>query len=101
MLARLFDAADRNGEGKPTLAELQAFPDLVELGVGCHAVVTVSDRGQNLFDLIDADGRLDLGELIRAGRTLPDGLARDKPLGASRCPRRSGSSRCAGRPALP
>ncbi|MBN9118095.1 MAG: EF-hand domain-containing protein, partial [Planctomycetes bacterium] len=82
VLAGLFDAADRDGDGKLTLAELEAFFDLVERGVGCRVVVTVTDRGRNLFDVFDADGdgRLDLGELLRAGRTLPDELARDKPL---------------------
>lgn len=79
VLVGLFDAADRDGNGKLTLAELETFFDLVERGVSCRVVVTVSDRGRNLFDLFDADGNssLDLGELLRAGRTLPDELARD------------------------
>jgi Ca2+-binding EF-hand superfamily protein len=82
VLAGLFDAADRDGDGKLTRAELDAFFDLVELGIGCRVIVTVTDRGRNLFDLFDTngDGRLDLGELIRAGRNLPGELARDKPL---------------------
>jgi hypothetical protein len=82
VLEGLFDAADRDGDGRLTLAELEAFFDLVERGVGCRVVVAVSDRGRNLFDLIDAngDGRLDGGELRHAARTLPRELARDKPL---------------------
>jgi Ca2+-binding EF-hand superfamily protein len=82
VLAGLFDAADRDGDGKLTRAELEAFLDLVELGIACRVVVTVTDRGRNLFDLFDTngDGRLDLGELLRAARTLPNELARDKPL---------------------
>ncbi|QJX00985.1 EF-hand domain-containing protein [Frigoriglobus tundricola] len=82
VLAGLFDAADRNGDGKLTLAELEAFFDLVETGVGCRVIVAVSDRGRTLFDLFDtnSDGRLDLGELLRAGRTLPGELARDRPI---------------------
>ena len=73
VLAGLFNAADRDGDGKLTLAELVAFFDLVELGVGCQVIVTVHDRGRTLFDLFDTngDGRLDLAELTRAGRTLP------------------------------
>jgi hypothetical protein len=51
-------------------------------------VVTATDRGRNLFDQFDAngDGRLDLGELTRAGRALPGELARDNPLERSAVP---------------
>ena len=82
VLAGLFDAADRNGDGKLTRAELDAFFDLIELGLACRVVVTATDRGRNLFDLFDTngDGRLDLDELTRAAKNLPDELARDKPL---------------------
>jgi Ca2+-binding EF-hand superfamily protein len=82
VLAGLFDAADRDGDGNLTRAELESFFDLVELGVGCRVIVTVTDRGRNLFDLFDTDGdgRLDLGELARAGRNLPRELARDAPV---------------------
>jgi Ca2+-binding EF-hand superfamily protein len=77
VLADLFDAADRNGDGKLTLAELEAFLALLEQGVSSQVVLTVTDRGRNLFDALDADGdgRLDLQELGRAGRLLPDGGA--------------------------
>jgi len=82
VLASLFDTADRNGDGKLTRAELEAFFDLIEAGVGCRVVVMASGRGRNLFDIMDADGdgRLDLPELIRAGRELPGKLAATKPL---------------------
>lgn len=82
VLTGLFDAADRDGDGKLTLAELEAFFDLVDRGVGCRVVVAVTDRGRNLFDVFDAngDGRLDIGELLKASKALPDELARDKPL---------------------
>jgi Ca2+-binding EF-hand superfamily protein len=88
VLAGLFDAADRDGDGKLTRAELEAFFDLIELGISCRVIVTVTDRGRNLFDLFDtdADGRLDLGELLRASRTLPNELARDKPLAGGAVP---------------
>jgi Ca2+-binding EF-hand superfamily protein len=88
VLAGLFDAADRDGDGKLTRAELEAFFDLVELGIQCQAVVTATDRGRNLFDLVDvnADGRLDLGELTRAARVLPDELAREKSLDRAAVP---------------
>jgi Ca2+-binding EF-hand superfamily protein len=70
VLVELFDAADRDGDGRLTRAELDAFLDLVERGVGCQTVVTVTDRGRNLFDLFDhnGDGRLDAAELTRSPR---------------------------------
>ena len=88
VLTGLFDAADRDGDGKLTRAELDALFDLIELGVCCRVVVTATDRGRNLFDLIDAngDGKLDLAELTRAGRDLPNELARDKPLARAAVP---------------
>jgi Ca2+-binding EF-hand superfamily protein len=78
VLAGLFEAADWDGDGRLTQAELDRFLGLVELGAGCLVVVAVDDRGHNLFELIDenGDGRLDLGELARAARLLPpDGTA--------------------------
>jgi Ca2+-binding EF-hand superfamily protein len=88
VLAGLFDAADRDGDGKLTRAELEAFFDLIELGVNCQVVVTATDRGRNLFDLVDAnaDGRLDLGELTRAARVLPEELAKGKALDRAAVP---------------
>lgn len=88
VLTGLFDAADRDGDGKLTRAELEAFFDLIERGVGCRVVVTATDRGRNLFDLVDAngDGKLDLAELTRAGRELPAELAREKPLARAAVP---------------
>jgi Ca2+-binding EF-hand superfamily protein len=71
VLCDMFSAADRNGDGKLTLAELGAFLDLVELGFGCQVVVAVEDRGRNLFDMLDLnhDGVLDLAELNLAAKT--------------------------------
>jgi Ca2+-binding EF-hand superfamily protein len=88
VLAGLFDAADRDGDGKLTRTELEAFFDLIELGISCRVFVTVTDRGRNLFDQFDTDGdgRLDLGELLRAGRNLPNELARTRPLERSAVP---------------
>jgi Ca2+-binding EF-hand superfamily protein len=82
VLIRLFDAADRNGDGILTRAELEAFFDLVELGLTSRIVVTVTDRGRNLFDLFDrnGDGRLDLGELTQGSRTLLGNLTGEKQL---------------------
>lgn len=68
VLVSMFDAADRHGDGRLTMAELRSFLDLVELGVECQVVVVVEDRGRDLFDLLDAnqDGLLDLAELNQA-----------------------------------
>jgi Ca2+-binding EF-hand superfamily protein len=75
-LLDLFDAADRDGDGKLTQAELERFLALATRGAMCQTRVTVSDRGRNLFDALDAnrDGRLDLRELARAGSIDPDRL---------------------------
>jgi Ca2+-binding EF-hand superfamily protein len=72
-LADLFDAADRNGDGKLTLAEMVSFLDLIEQGIDSQVMVTVRDDGRNLFAALDTngDGRLDLGELNRAAKVLP------------------------------
>lgn len=77
VLAGLFDAADRDGDGKLTRTELVAFFALIEKGVGSRVVVMLEDRGRNLFDVLDtnADGRLDGSELRRLAKEKP--LARD------------------------
>ncbi len=65
VLADIFPHADRNQDGKLTHAELEQFLALVEQGVTCPLVVTLTERGRNLFYHLDrdADGRLDLQEL--------------------------------------
>ena len=77
VLAGLFDSADCDGNGQLTRVELEAFFDLIEAGVSCRIIVLATDRGRNLFDLIDTngDGRLDLGELNSAAKVLPEVLA--------------------------
>jgi Ca2+-binding EF-hand superfamily protein len=88
VLAGLFAVADRDGDGKLTRAELDAFFVVIEMGLACRVIVTVTDRGPNLFDLFDTngDGRLDLDELTRAAKNLPDELAHDKPLARGAVP---------------
>jgi Ca2+-binding EF-hand superfamily protein len=84
LLQPIFDAADRNGDGKLTAEELTAFLALVEAGAACQTFVTIFERGQSLFDLLDAngDGRLDLGELSRAADLLPTGTWTRKDIPA-------------------
>jgi Ca2+-binding EF-hand superfamily protein len=71
-LQGIWEYADRNGDGRLTLEELEAFLDLVEQGSRCQAVVLIRDEGRNLFSLLDTnrDGQLDLRELRQAGRLL-------------------------------
>lgn len=85
-VAGMFDAADRNGDGNLTATELRNFLDMIELGVGCQVIVTVEDRGGDLFDLLDANNNdaLDLGELVRATRVVSG--ATDLPLKRSAVP---------------
>jgi Ca2+-binding EF-hand superfamily protein len=64
----LLPYADRNGDNKLSLAELQAYLDLVELGVGAQVQVTVTDRDRNPFHFLDSDGdgRLSYREQVSA-----------------------------------
>jgi Ca2+-binding EF-hand superfamily protein len=88
VLVGMFDFADRDGDGKLTRSELDAFFDLIEIGVSCSVTAVVTDRGRNLFDLFDADGDgcLDLGELNRAAKTLSAELTRDGLLARETVP---------------
>jgi Ca2+-binding EF-hand superfamily protein len=88
LVADLFDHADRDANGKLTLAELEEFLSLVEQGAGCCLVLTLHEAGRNLFNLLDAngDGRLDQKELHTAAALLAekngrnDWSRRDIPL---------------------
>jgi Ca2+-binding EF-hand superfamily protein len=67
-LAGFFDAADHDGNGLLTAAELAAFLKLIEQGIACQTWLIIHDHGANLFDLLDrdGDGRLDANELRHA-----------------------------------
>jgi Ca2+-binding EF-hand superfamily protein len=47
--------ADRNGDGRLTKAEYQAFLELQKKMVTRFVIITLIDRGRSLFDLLDAD----------------------------------------------
>jgi Ca2+-binding EF-hand superfamily protein len=57
----LFDAADRDADGKLTLTELDEILGLIGRGEQLQAVLTVTDQGLDLFGLIDADRDRRLG----------------------------------------
>jgi Ca2+-binding EF-hand superfamily protein len=90
-LAALFRLADRDGDGKLTAAEFDAFLNLHALGAESNVTLTVTDQSPGLFELLDEDGdsRLSLRELYTARERLA-GLDRDGDgrLGADELPRR-------------
>ena len=102
-LAALFRLADRDGDGKLTTAELDAFLDLHALGAVSFVTLTVADQSLGLFDLLDADhdGRLSLRDLHTAWDRLRghdrDG---DGKLSRSELPRRLQASIGLGKPAV-
>jgi Ca2+-binding EF-hand superfamily protein len=64
-LRGVFAFADRDGDGKLTQKELNAFFEAIGAGAGAFATLTVADHGAGLFELLDADrdGRLSIREL--------------------------------------
>jgi Ca2+-binding EF-hand superfamily protein len=57
----LLRLADRHGDGRLSMKELEAYSDLQARGVSCFAVLTIADRGRSLFELIDVDHDARLG----------------------------------------
>jgi Ca2+-binding EF-hand superfamily protein len=67
-LKQVFDIADRDGDGKLTEKELNAWFDLMAEGAGRVTTVSLAENGRGLFSLLDADkdGRLSVRELRNA-----------------------------------
>jgi Ca2+-binding EF-hand superfamily protein len=67
-LLDLFPLADRNGDGRLTLPELESYLGLVELGMQAQIWIQVKDHDRNPFHFLDrdGDGRLSYRELSRA-----------------------------------
>jgi Ca2+-binding EF-hand superfamily protein len=71
-LTAVFPYADRDGDNRLTLAELEEYLRLIELGVRSQVWVRVADHGRNPFPFLDADGdgRLSYAELTRAAELI-------------------------------
>jgi Ca2+-binding EF-hand superfamily protein len=71
-LRTILNLADRNGDGKLTRKELDAYLNLVEKGTGCQMAVGFAETGRGLFQLLDTngDGQLSIRELRNAWKTL-------------------------------
>jgi Ca2+-binding EF-hand superfamily protein len=69
-----FRHIDRNGDGKVTKEELDAWADLLNDGKACTLSITFADHGRGLFELLDAnkDGRLSVHELQNAWKKLAE-----------------------------
>jgi Ca2+-binding EF-hand superfamily protein len=71
-LQTLFTLADRDGDGKLTEAEVEAWFNLQEKAVGSYVSLAVTENGKGLFEILDAnrDGSLGLRELRTAWERL-------------------------------
>lgn len=74
MLLPPFRLVDRDRDGKMTWLELKTYLDVQAKGSGSTVVLSLSDYGQMLFDLMDAnrDGNLSVRELRTAGQRLAE-----------------------------
>ncbi|HTU21764.1 MAG TPA: EF-hand domain-containing protein [Gemmataceae bacterium] len=68
----LLPYADRNGDGRLSLKELEGYLGLMEAGMSSQVWVTAADRGRNPFPFLDrdGDGRLSCREQHLAGDLL-------------------------------
>jgi Ca2+-binding EF-hand superfamily protein len=73
-LKQIFDVADRDGDGKLTEQELNAWFELLADGAGCLTTVALLEDGRGLFPLLDSDkdGRLSVRELRNAWSRLAE-----------------------------
>lgn len=75
ILLRLFDVADRNGDGKLAEAELTAYLDFQAEVADLRTVLRLIDQGTSLLDLLDADRDRRIG--LRELRALPETIRRE------------------------
>jgi Ca2+-binding EF-hand superfamily protein len=71
-LQLLFSLADRNADGKLTVAEVEAWFDLQAKAITSYVSLAVTENGRGLFEILDAnrDGSLGLRELRTAWERL-------------------------------
>jgi Ca2+-binding EF-hand superfamily protein len=75
VLSRLFDAADRDRNGRLTEAELIAYFEFQAEVSGLRTVLRAVDQGSSLLDLLDADR--DRRICLRELRALPEAIRRE------------------------
>jgi Ca2+-binding EF-hand superfamily protein len=100
-LKGLFPLLDRDGDGKATEEEFDAFLDLLGRGATSFTVVVVGDRGACLFELLDTnrDRQLSLRELRAAWQSVAAWDAnKDGSLAREEVPRHLRLTLCAGMP---
>jgi Ca2+-binding EF-hand superfamily protein len=100
-LKGLFPLLDRDGDGKATEEELNAFLDLLSRGATSFTVVVIGDRGACLFELLDANGdrHLNPRELRAAWQSVAAWDAnKDGSLAREEVPRHLRVALCAGTP---
>jgi Ca2+-binding EF-hand superfamily protein len=100
-LKGLFPLLDRDGDGKATEEELNAFLDLLSRGATSFTVVVIGDRGACLFELLDTNGdrHLSLRELQAAWQSVAAWDAnKDGSLARDEVPRHLRVTLCAGMP---
>src|SRR5262249_1171319 len=87
---QLFDLADRDGDGKMTQKEFNAYLDLQTEGAGSRLQLTLTDEGRSLFELLDedSDSRLAIRELRTAWSRMQPLAKSDKGLSRQDIPRR-------------
>jgi Ca2+-binding EF-hand superfamily protein len=66
IISRVFDAADRDGDGSFSRAELISYMDMYEAAFASRLSPSISDLGRSVFQSMDPDGdlRLSLREVL-------------------------------------
>lgn len=89
-LGQFFDLVDRDGNGKLTRKELNAYLDMQTEGSSSRLQLTITDEGRSLFELLDedSDSRLSLRELRTSWSRMKPLARSDSGLSRQDIPRR-------------